>query len=146
MAGVEKVDRQPIALSIVALLFLIGGLMSAVQPMQMPVIGLGIINCLIGIGLWRRKPLARSWALIGLCFAMAFLILLAGMMLLPTTKPFIGIYLWQWQNVPKFVGIAFAIGLLGLSYWQYRVLRRDDVRTLFEQKPQSAHVNTSLDM
>lgn len=134
MAGVEQRANRPTALTIVGLLFIIGGLMPVIQPIQTPVIGLGIINCLIGIGLWRRKPLARSCALISLCLAMAFTIFVASMMLLPATSPFVRVYHWQWQNAPKGVGIAFAMGLFFLLYWQYQLLRRADVRLFFARK------------
>lgn len=136
-------DRPPApaSLKIVAALFILGGLSSALDALIRLTQGtlflnLGILGLFIGIGLLRYSRGWRVCALVFLWLAMVGFPL-AGFLLVATDQPVrFTLFGQEVSEVPKTAGVAVAgvaVAAVGfaLALWRYRVLTRPRVRQLF---------------
>ena len=131
--------ENPMALRIVAGLFLLVGLLTAVDIILKLIRGHLDLNlmllCLwIGPGLLRHDPTWRKWALAILWFIFFILALLFPLALLrpPLDFQFFG---FPATPAPFVSTLLFLLATFLLTLWQYRVLIRPDIKRLFENGP-----------
>lgn len=140
MPWADPPNRLPFALRLVAVLFILSGMDAALKMVFALLAGMlkldvGLLGIWIGLGLMRRHPAARTWALVYLW--------LAGLASLAVTALFVSrggpfefrIFGVLVGHVPLSVALATAGLLLVLLIWQYRVLKRSDVRRIFTAPP-----------
>jgi hypothetical protein len=128
--------RRPKALTVVAWLFVIGGVCVCIEILigllrQHLSLNLGVIGIFIGMGLLRLSRGWRTMALVSLWIALlgtplVAMMALSGMGALSFTV--FGIKVAQMSIGPFLI---YAFGFFVLTVWQYRVLTRSDVRALF---------------
>lgn len=126
----------PASLKVVAAIFILSGVCSLLEVAISLLNGrisfnFGVLGVFIGIGMLRLTPIWRTWALI---FVWIELIVapIGGFLFLTATTPLtyqlFGITFGQ---ASKVAGIIAALVVFLLALWQYRVLTRRDVRSLF---------------
>lgn len=128
--------RLPLSLKVVAILFILGGISSAIEVfvslMRSHInINFGVLGILIGIGLFRLRQGWRSCALvftwIGLIAAP-----IIGLLFLSHPGPLdFSVFGQKVGHAPKELGVSMVLILFIYSIWQYRTLTRRDVRLLF---------------
>src|ERR1041385_5089458 len=128
---------QPRALVIVAWLFIASGIVAIISIVgnllfgHRLVIDISVIDLWIGHGLLKGQARSRRWALFMLF--VGFLILPVGLVLVilfpgvPTVTVFNNVI----GTVPRSVLALLFAGVAVLTFWQYRVLERPEVRALF---------------
>lgn len=128
--------RLPLSLKIVAVIFILGGISSAIEIFISLTrnhinINFGILGIFIGIGLFRLR---LGWRTCALVFTWIGLIAvpLVGFffMIHPGPLDFI-IFGQKVGHASKGLGLAMIVITFAYTLWQYRVLTRDDVRKLF---------------
>ena len=130
---------NPMALRIVAGLFVLQGLLTAVDVVLKLFhdhldLNLMLLCLWIGPGLLRHSPTWRKWALAFLWlgfFALSLLILLA---LLRPPLDF-KIFGFPAGPVPPVLTLLFLLAMFLLTLWQYRILIRPDIHGLFAPVP-----------
>jgi hypothetical protein len=126
----------PVSLKVVAALFILGGLSSAIDVLIRLTQGslflnLGVLGLFIGIGLLRYSRGWRTCALVFLWLAMIGLPL-AAVLLLATDQPLRYTILGRdMGEAPKAAGVVAVVVGFALTLWQYWVLTRPRVRQLF---------------
>lgn len=124
----------PQPLKIVAWLFIISGISSAIQVIVLLLSGhininLGVLSIFIGQGLLRFNPRSLSWAMfftwLGLIFIPAFILL---SLLSPGNLNIFGLNFGQ---APPGLGFIVGVAAFALVYWQYTVLTDYEIRQLF---------------
>ena len=131
--------ENPMALRIVAGLFVLQGLLTAVGVILKLCRGHLDLNlmllCLwIGPGLLRHNPTWRKWALVVLWFTFFVVSLLAVFALLRPPLDF-KIFGFPAGPVPPVLTLLFLLAMFLLTLWQYRVLIRPDIHGLFAPVP-----------
>jgi hypothetical protein len=134
--AMEQRQAPPIPLKIVAGLFILGGLSSAIDVLIRLTQGslflnLGVFGLFIGLGLLRYS---RGWRTCALAFLWLAMIgfPLAAVVMLATDQPLrYAVSGLETGDVPKALGVAVAVGGFALALWQYWVLTRPRVRRLF---------------
>ena len=130
-------DRQiPASLKVVAILFIIGGILSVIDCLGSFLhghinINFGVLGLFIGPGL---LALRRGWRTCGLVFlwiAMIGVPLFTVLMLGHSGPLDFKVFGQKVGHASKELGLIFAIIMWALAVWQYRVLTRLDVRRLF---------------
>ena len=133
----ETHKQAPLALRVVAVLFIISGVLAVLEVLvsltrNRVSLNSGILGIFIGMGLLRFQRGWRTCALVSTWFALIF-IPVFGFMVLGGARP---IHL---KLFGQKVGIAspasalsFSVVLFALVVWQYRVLTRPDVVRLFD--------------
>ena len=139
MEPILRARDNPMALRIVAGLFVLQGLLTAVDVILKSCRGHLDLNlmllCLwIGPGLLRHSPTWRKWALVVLWFSFFAISLLAVFALLRPPLDF-KIFGFPTAPVPLVPTLLFLLALLLLNLWQYRVLIRPDIHALFASVP-----------
>jgi len=130
-------NRQiPASLKAVAILFILGGIYSAIEVVVSLMhshinINFGVLGLFIGLGLLRFSRGWRTCALVFLWIAMIGIPIIAILMLGYSQPLDFKVFGQTVGHVSKEFGLAIAVILFLLSFWQYRVLTRPDVRTLF---------------
>ena len=126
----------PSALKIVAWLFIIGGILAVIEVVVALTqnrisINFGVLGLFIGPGLlrlrrgWRTCALVFLW--IGLIiFPIIFLLGLSG-----TIPAYFGVFGIKLARIPSWWVSVGTIPFFLLVFWEYRVLTRPDVRSLF---------------
>ena len=130
-------QRYPLSLKIVAFLFMICGIFSAMEVFIALMRGrisfnIGVLGLFIGWGLlqlnrgWRTCALVFLWiGMMGYAFAaMAFLFGGDGAM-------FIDLFGVKIEDAPMELGLAVATIGFVIAFWPYRVLTRPGIRDLF---------------
>jgi len=130
----------PASLIVVAVLFLVEGATAAMEVLYSLAnnhinINLGVIGIFVGWGLLKLRP---GWRIV------ALVLLVIGMIVSAIgTAVFLGVGLTgagplDFSVYGQFVGhvsviiaVIFAAGMFVLCFWQYRVLRRPEIRELF---------------
>ena len=130
---------NPMALRIVAGLFVLQGLLTAVDVILKLCRGHLDLNlmllCLwIGPGLLRHSPTWRKWAIAVLWFGFFALSLLILLALLRPPLDFKA-FGFPAATVPPVPTVLFLLAMLLLNLWQYRVLIRPDIHCLFAPVP-----------
>ena len=131
--------ENPMALRIVAGLFVLQGLLTAVGVILKLCRGNIDLNlmllCLwIGPGLLRHSPTWRKWALVVLWFTFFVISLLAVFALLRPPLDF-KIFGFPAGPVPPVLTLLFLLAMFLLTLWQYRILIRPDIHGLFAPVP-----------
>jgi len=137
--GDSQVGQQqpaPTSLKIVAALFFLSGLLSAIDVLIRLTQGslflnLGVLGLLIGPGLMRYSRGWRTCALVFLWIAMIGLPPVAVAMLVADRSLEYTAFGRPMGEAPKAAGVAAAVGGFALALWQYWVLTRPPVRRLF---------------
>ncbi|MEN8127879.1 MAG: hypothetical protein ABFR90_08770 [Planctomycetota bacterium] len=126
----------PISLKIVAWLFIIGGIFAVLEVIVSLMhshinINFGVLGLFIGPGLLHLRSGWRTCALVFIWLAL-ILVPIAAVFMLTTTGPLdFMIFGQKAGHVGKGVGFSVAVFIFALTFWQYRVLTRLDVRRLF---------------
>ena len=131
--------ENPMALRIVAGLFVLQGLLTAVGVILKLCRGHLDLNlmllCLwIGPGLLRHSPTWRKWALAVLWFSFFALSLLILLALLRPPLDF-KVFGFPAAPVPLVPTLLVLLAMFLLTLWQYRVLIRPDIHCLFAPVP-----------
>jgi len=126
----------PTSLKIVAGLFIFGGVCSAIELVVSLMhshinINFGVLGLFIGPGLLRFSRGWRTCALVFLWIAMIGVPIIALLFMASQGPLDFKVFGQKVGHVSKEFGLAIAVILFLLSFWQYRVLTRPDVRTLF---------------
>jgi len=128
--------NAPTALKIVAVLFIIGGVLAVIEILVALThgrinINFGVLGLFIGPGLlkfsrgWRTCGLVFLWiALVG--FPIIFLIGLTG-----TVPAHFTVFGMRMARIPSWLVSVGVIPFFALVLWQYRVLTRPYIRRLF---------------
>jgi hypothetical protein len=127
----------PKAVTVVAWLFIVTGVY-AILSTVLSLFGLhrdldlACINLWIGLGLLHRQARWRWWALVVLRITLA-LIALAALLVL-ATPPHLDVSTLAHGagSLPRTVSLVVVLLALAVTWWQYRVLQRPDVRQLFD--------------
>lgn len=130
---------NPMALRIVAGLFVLQGLLTAVDVAVKLFhdhldLNLMLLCLWIGPGLLRHSPTWRKWALAVLWFSFFALSLLILLALLRPPLDF-KVFGYPAATVPLVPTLLFLLATLLLNLWQYRVLIRPDIHCLFVPVP-----------
>jgi hypothetical protein len=137
----EQNKPIPTSLKVVAALFMFWGLCTAIEMIVSLVRGqiafkLEVLYLFIGHGLLNFRRVARNWALFILWGAMIVFSLGASLVLLGANPTGGAFHFRLFDQVICEVSRAFAFTHLAvfflLAVWQYRVLNRTEVSTLFE--------------
>lgn len=126
----------PLSLKVVAALFIIGGIFAAFEIFvsllnQRFNIPFGVLGLFIGPGLLALRPRWRTCALVLLCIAMVGVPIITLYMMVQSGPLYFIMFGLRVGNASKGFGLLFSSAMFALAVWQYRVLVRPDVRTLF---------------
>ncbi len=126
----------PAALKVVAVLFIVGGVLAVVEVIVAFAhgrisINFGVLGLFIGPGLLALSQGWRTCAVVLLWIAMIVIPLVALFMLIAPGPADLRVLGQSVRRVPKPVALAFAAFGFWLAWWQYRVLTRPAVRALF---------------
>ena len=133
---IEKPDRPlPTALKGVAVLFIVGGVLAAVEMVSGWILGgerglnLGILCFFVGTGLFKLK---RGWRTCGLVFLWLGMIAVpVGFLWESAMVPYITFLGRRVSEMPYGLAITIHLFLFLMCLWSYRVLTRPEVRSLF---------------
>ncbi len=124
----ERPKGIPTSLTILSILFLLGGISSVIDVTVSLInkhinINLGVLGLFIGPGLLRLNPACRTCALVFIWF----ILIVAPIAVIVSIVPFF---------MPTFGEASITFLLLGIviflfGFWSYRVLTNPDVRDLF---------------
>lgn len=139
---------NPRVLRVVAGLFVFSGVCAVIEVVVSLFhshlnLNLGVLALWIGPGLLRHSRTWRTWALVVLWFGLIGLPFFCLFALGRSTIDFkfFGVPAGQ---IPAEIGLAFAIPMLLLIVWQYRVLTRPDIKALFERNSEQAAARSAL--
>ncbi len=132
----EEDRRIPVSLSVVAILFIIGGISSVLEvgfalTQNRISINFGVLGLFIGPGLLALKPGWRTCALVFVWIGLIGVPLVALFMLGSSQPVNFAVLGQKLGQVSKQVGLTVAVLLFLLALWEYWVLTRPDVRALF---------------
>lgn len=132
----DQQQAAPISLKVVAVLFFLVGLFSAIDVLIRLTQGslflnLGVLGLFIGVGLMRYSRGWRTCALVFLWLAMIGFPLIGVAMLVVDQPPEYTVSGRKMGEAPKAAGVAVAVVGFALALWQYWVLTRPPVRRLF---------------
>ena len=139
MEPILRARDNPMALRIVAGLFVLQGLLTAVDVVVKLFhdhldLNLMLLCLWIGPGLLRHSPTWRKWALVVLWFSFFAISLLAVVALLRPPLDF-KLFGFPTAPVPTLPTLLFLLAMFLLALWQYRVLIRPDIHCLFAPVP-----------
>ncbi len=128
--------RIPVSLTVVAVLFILGGIHAVIEVVVSLAhshlnINFGVLGLFIGPGLLALRRGWRTCALVFLWIAMIGIPIITVLMLGHSGPLDFKVFGQKVGYVSKEIGLAIAVVLFLLSFWQYRVLTRRDVRLLF---------------
>jgi hypothetical protein len=126
----------PLALKIVAFLFILGGISAAIEVIASLMnnrinINFGVLGIFIGFGLLR---LSQGWRTCALVFTWLGLIAIPiiGFLFLGHSGPLdFSVFGQKVGHVSKELGVGMVVVIFVYTVWQYRILTRADVRCLF---------------
>jgi hypothetical protein len=125
-------------LRIVAILFLLGGICSAIEiaislTHNRINFNLGVLGLFICPGLLRRSPGWRTCALVLLWIAMIAIPIISALFIAHPGPLDFKLFGQKIGNVSNEIGICIGLVAFALTLWQYRVLIQPDVRALFTE-------------
>jgi hypothetical protein len=126
----------PTSLKVVAALFILCGVFSLIEIIVSLMnhrisFNFNVLGLFIGAGLLRCSPTWRGWALAFTWLALVG-VPLFGLIFLAAPGPLdFRLFGQDMGKVPKAAWFALAVPAFLIAVWQYRVLTRPDVRTLF---------------
>ena len=127
---------MPVRLVIIALLFVLSGITSAVamgQAMSQHLLlfDVGIINLFIGVGLFTISNRMRIWALFASLLYIVWCPIFIVLTLSSQQPAMFRILSIPYAEIPPGVTVAFTILVFLYSCWQFQVLRQPEIRDLF---------------
>lgn len=128
--------KLPVSLIVVAVLFIICGVLSVIAVLGALMadrlsINLGVLGLFIGWGLLRLKRGWRTCALVYIWITLICVPLIGVMFIFVDGPLVIRMNGQKIGNVPKAVGLVLAAIIFAITYWEYRVLGRPDIQRLF---------------
>ena len=131
----DKTIGIPASLKIVAFLFLLSGVFSLIEVivalMQSQLnLNIGVVSLFIGPGLLRLSRGWRTFALVSLWVAMIGMPIIAIHFMTAGSLDF-KLFGQMVGHAPKELGIMLVGAVFSLAVWQYRVLTRPEVCSLF---------------
>lgn len=129
----------PLSLKIVAWLFIISGIMSAIEVILALSLGnininFGVLNIFAGIGLLKLSSGWRTYSLVMIWLAM-IVVPVVTIVLLSAAGPLdLNFFGQKIGNASRFSALILIVPMYVLVIWQYRVLTRPDVKELFIKK------------
>ena len=128
--------HRPTALKVVAWIFILGGLSACIEILVALTqnrfsLNFGVLGIFIGYGLLKLRSGWRLLGLISLWIAMIGTPVITLMALSNPGKLEFKVFGVKIANLSPAVFSIFMGGCFLFSVWQYRVLTRSDVRTLF---------------
>ncbi len=132
-----KKQQIPTSLKIVAMLFILGGIIDVLGMIVSLTRGqfridFGFLGIFIGCGLLSLRPGWRTFALIVLWVSMIIIPILAVYMLVQPGPLKFSILGQKVGSASKELAFAIAVSLFVLSIWEYRVLIHHDIRKMFQ--------------
>jgi hypothetical protein len=134
-ASPSQAPGYPIALKVVAWLFIIFGVLAVLEIVAALFAGrvslnVGVLGIFVGRGILRLRRGWRTCALVLLWLCMIIVSVVAVMILAGAGKmTLFGTRVGRHEALV--FGLPLTLGYLALGIWQYRVLTRPDVRRLF---------------
>lgn len=135
-SSVDQLQSLPRALRIVAAIKLVGGILAVVGILVRLTQGhlhldLGVLGIPMYFGLLRLSRGWRTCALVFLWIGMVVAVLALGVGTFGTMPTFVHVFGIELASVQHWWTAVGAVPLFLLCFWQYRVLLRHDVRSLF---------------
>ena len=132
----ESDQPIPTSLKVVAWLFILGGICSAIEVIVSLIhahvnINFGVLGLFIGPGLLRLRPGWRTCALVFLWIAMIGLPIITLLMFVHSGPLDVKLFGQKVGHASKELGVAIAVAIFLLAVWEYRVLTRAHIRRLF---------------
>ena len=127
---------MPVRLVVIALLFVLSGVTSAVAMGQaisqhMLLFDVGIINLFIGVGLFTLSNRMRIWALFASLLYVVWCPIFIVLTLISQQPATFRILSIPYAEIPPGVTVAFTILVFLYSCWQFQVLRQPEIRDRF---------------
>lgn len=135
----ERMERErqiPVSLTIVAVLFIIGGVSAVIEVVLKLMrghinINFGVLGLFIGPGLLALRPGWRICALVFTWIALIGVPIVTVLLLMHSGPVDFNVFGMKAGYAPKELGLVMAVAVFCLALWQYHVLMRPDVRALF---------------
>jgi hypothetical protein len=130
---------HPRALTIVASLFMISGVVALIGVATDLVfhgrinIDFSVLNFWIGRWLLAGEPRGRQWALFVIQLSLVFLPLAGVILSLTPASPELRVFGVLVGHTSVLFACVFVASVWALQLWQYRVLNRADIRSLFRE-------------
>jgi hypothetical protein len=126
----------PLALKIVAVLFILGGISAAIEVIASLMnnriyINFGVLGIFIGFGLLRLSQGWRTCALVFTWIGLIAIPIIGILFLGHSGRLDFSLFGQKVGHAPKELGVGMVVVLFVYTVWQYRVLTREDVRFLF---------------
>ena len=126
----------PVSLKVVAWLFIIGGIFAAIEIVVSLMNGrinlnFGVLGLLIGPGLLGLKPGWRTCALVFIWIALILLPIVIVLMMSVSGPLDVSVFGQKVSHCGKAIGLLVGIVMFAVTFWEYRVLTRHEVRQLF---------------
>ena len=146
----SELRHIPVSLKAVAWLFILGGISSLIEVIVSLNYGtvnfnFGVLGIFIGLGLFKLRPGWRTWALIFVWIGLvSFPLGALAFLVLPGPIQFT-VFGQRAGNVPTIIGVLICAIGFAIVFWQYRVLTRPDVRSLFSRSVSALRQPTSTE-
>jgi hypothetical protein len=130
-------SRQiPTALYVVAILFIVGGVASAIEVINSLLhdhvnINIGVLGLFIGPGLLRLNRGWRTCALVFIWIGLIMVPVVSLVFLLHDGQVEFNLFGQQVGHVSSLFALLMLAAFFAFMLWEYRVLTRSDVRFLF---------------
>ncbi len=136
MQEYEPPSTLPISLKVVALLFIICGILSILEMIGHLISGhininFGALGVFVGPGLLKLKRGWRTCALVLIWFAMITLLIVSVVALFLTQPATLKIFGQEMGHAPAWTLSILGVILFAVALWEYRVLTSHQVRRLF---------------
>ena len=135
-------QKPSVSLIIVAILFVMMGVLSAVGMVEKIMAGSLFVNfdflgLLIGPGLLRRKQGWRTCALVFIWISMILGPIIAAVFMYLGGPLDLTIFGRKIGQAPVAVGVGIGVAVFVVNFWMFRVLVRPDVRAYFGLSPKN---------
>ncbi len=135
----KDVRHIPTSLRVVAGLFFLSGISCLIEIFVSLLYGrfsvnFGVLALFVGPGLLRLSPLWRTWALVFTWIALVGAPLVGLIFLIVPGPLDFTLFGQPVGQTPNMVGVAFVVVIFLVAVWQYRVLTRPDIRSLFRPR------------
>ena len=132
-------EQAPLALKIVAALFIIGGIFAALEVLVSLArnrisLNFGVLGIFIGLGLLRFRRGWRTCALVFTWIALVFVPVFALLVLGGAHPIHVKLFGQRVGSTSPGTALFLAVAAFALALWQYRVLTRRDVVQLFNEQ------------
>ena len=131
-------NQAPRSLKIVAALFVLSGVLSALGVLVSLAHGhvrlnLGVLCIFVGYGLLRLRPGWRTWALVFTWITLLVAPVLVLLVLFGHCPAYFSVFGQRVGSAPPELAAVAGVCFFAFGVWQYRVLTRPDVVRLFHE-------------